>query len=653
MRMIVLALLLLPSAVLATTSTSDKNADFSSRCFAPYTKATMPDQEREDDESFVISLNPYFALGDPTVEGDPKCGDVAPTLSLDATTDANGCDISVADPSNPTLTCTLTDTALNGHTTTVTGDNSVGSSVTRQFDWTVTEAAGGDPVATPDGSVYLDCESGNDINDGSSHAQRVRSLARASALLGSTTSQDLYILAGSTCTGSSLPMLTINRDGTSGDPAVHGCYKVVGGQEQICESGDTKPILQGPFTSPDCDTADACSVPSINTGLVSIAGCSDYVRIKDLTIRDSYGRGIDLDGDSCGYTIGLGIEGVDVRHVGVQPIVLTKAREGYVKNSTSDESGLLFQYDYSVWDQSVRPSGLIITDSDNADFLIEGNTVTRAGGEAFNCLKSSQVVWRGNVAGKVFSSIYYMDNCSDSVGEGNIAYGGPHTSNGWGRNPGVNDGPSGALVVNNEILGGTRTSTGNLWRNNLVVGTAVCMTIASVSGRDVGAKFLGNTCLGTSNSAIGGGNQGPVVELELKNNIFYGDGMTDTTCPSITDADYNLWDGSPSDSDCAGANDVSGDPNTATIWSTLDDQDHTDPPAQADFEIVDATAADDVGVNLTATNCLDKTDYDSALSFMDTRSITEDQWEFCLYEDFSGEARDGGSAEDLGGLSNP
>ena len=167
MRFLVL-LVLTPLVALATTSTSDKNVDFSSRCFAPYTKAAMPDQVREDDESFVLSLNPYFAIGDPTVEGDEKCGNIAPTLSLDATTDANGCDISIADPSNPTLTCTLTDTTLNGHTTTVTGDNSVGSQVTRTFDWTVTAVGGGgsDPIATPDGSIYLDCQNGKDSANG-------------------------------------------------------------------------------------------------------------------------------------------------------------------------------------------------------------------------------------------------------------------------------------------------------------------------------------------------------------------------------------------------------------------------------------------------------------------------------------------------------
>ena len=150
-------------------------------------------------------------------------------------------------------------------------------------------------------------DDGNNNNDGLSDDQ-----ARLTLALGCpsslTAGTDCNLKTGDTWT----ERMVVGHAGLSTDWAVVRCYKMSGGDPYACESGDTKPIIQGPMDQAKltAGTEDYSNQKyndegtTINTGLYEVPQTGDYTEHQNLQIQNGRGRGFKFDGGSNVSTAG-------------------------------------------------------------------------------------------------------------------------------------------------------------------------------------------------------------------------------------------------------------------------------------------------------------------------------------------------------------
>lgn len=461
---------------------------------------------------------------------------------------------------------------------------------------------------------YYVSETGNDSDDGLSHATAWRTLNQVNGA-DIEDGAKVYLNSGDTFSAQSI---SVHWGGSADEYAELGCYKYTASSgEQECSPDDPKPTIQGTFVescrkSRTCLLDDSSAVPSQYWwGLVTIK--RNYVKVSNLRLIDSAGKGVNTSRN----LRHLAIENLDIENTAHNPIQINRGSQYLViRNNVARLYNLCEELNYERCQKSGWPGGIALSDSRPAHALIENNTITEGAGEGFNCLRASHVIYRGNKAGKLRSAAIYLDNCSDSVVENNLIWGDPN--NEWGTRA------ISAFVIALEDYGNWREdnqvgdSSRNIIRNNIASGLERCFSAgmepgSADAGRKLGFEAYGNTCVGSKrrsfNLASTSFPESGVDEVKVYNNIFFGpnasgDNKGDSRCvthisPKIS-FDHNFWDTIPSLDHCVGSNDLVGNPKFVNSISSFEQAGAQSHPNPEDFSLQVSSPAKGMGMQLNS-----------------------------------------------------
>ena len=416
-------------------------------------------------------------------------------------------------------------------------------------------------------TYYVDSRGGNDSNDGLSPGRAWASLIPVQSRI-KRPGDDLLLRAGSVFEDQ---RLLVNWGGIETDWANVGCYTLGStGEVAACGTADKLPEVNGTF-EPSCAASRQCliqnpaAVPQkIQTGLVHVN--ASYVAVRQIMVRDSAGLPIVFASNERLKRHHFILEDVKTEH-SVRRVALIGShyQHGVIRRVHGTLFGLCEQYKYAECAQAGWSGGIVVHGSPQAMILMEDNLVHDGFGEAFNCLRSSHVVMRGNRAGDVHSNTYYLDNCSNTIVENNIAWG--DLDNTWGAN-----GAFAGVSVNMESYNPSSLvhSTNNVIRNNLITGLGQCIRGSQSKqavelGFKVGFHAYGNSCVGLrQKNMVVHKNARNVDQIIVQNNIFFSPGATESSCVRKGNGrvvfNQNLWDGKKGYASCGSPTDVVGDP---------------------------------------------------------------------------------------------
>lgn len=442
-------------------------------------------------------------------------------------------------------------------------------------------------------TYYVDDALGSDANSGQSPSQAWKSLGKVTGSL-SGTGHDVLLRSGRVFHNQSL---SIGWTGTENDWINVSCYKVdTSGNAVECSAADTKPEINGTL-EPHCAQADTCvrnrygAVPSTEYGgLIEV--WANYVAVRNLTLRDSGGRAVVLNSTLNEPRHHFIVENIVANHLSTDIVTIgTHYKHGIVRNVTASEYGLCELYRYSQCIGVGWPGGIVVFDSPNSMILIENNLVHDGFGEAYDCLRSSHVVMRGNRGGNVHSNPYYLDHCSNSVVENNIAWG--DLGGKWGANRAF-----AGMNVHNEDYGNLstlRSSTNNIIRNNLITGVGYCLDAGQFDGSiqrgfKIGFHFYGNTCVGLQRRNVSVYPTTNVDRILVQNNIFYSPGSMEGSCSvpnsSAIQFESNLWgDDGYASAKCNSSTDVRQDPLLVNSFASFAQLNSTNLPRATNFAL--------------------------------------------------------------------
>lgn len=479
------------------------------------------------------------------------------------------------------------------------------------------------PLSEADAAVYyVDSLNGNDSNDGRSPISALRTLHA----LGSKpllSGDDALLRSGSVFENQSL---YIGWGGTHANWAKLDCYRVNAGNVAAdCVSTDPKPEINGTF-QPSCASSGQCAYENTAAVPSSIWGSlimveADYVSVRNISVKDSAGYPVIFLSRATRPRHHFVLEDVSISH-SFQGIVLIGGsyQHGVVRRVDASMFGLCELYRYSPCLGAGWPSGITVHDSPQAMVLIENNVVHDGYGEGFNCLRSSHVVFRGNRVGNVHSDGYYLDQCSNSVIENNIAWG--DLDNRWGSGGAF----AGVNVATEDYPGaGGYSAVDNVIRNNLITGYGACLSSsqwpeAIARGLKIGFNFYGNSCIGSRIRNVSLYNSTNPTTILVKNNIFYSPFATDGSClapgsASIT-FENNLWDSHSRSSRCYGANDLVDDPKLVTPMSEFGRFSWSNQPQPRHFGLQASSPALTRGSIFPSENKLNSADFASVIGLL-------------------------------------
>jgi Right handed beta helix region len=441
-------------------------------------------------------------------------------------------------------------------------------------------------------TFYVDDLVGSDANSGLSPSQAWKSLGKVNATVRGT-GDDVLLRSGRTFHNQSL---SIKWAGTENDWINVGCYKLdTSGTGVECNAADPKPEINGTL-EPQCAPSNTClrnrsgAVPSNEYGALVVVR-ANYVAIKNLSLRDSAGKAVDFESNASQPRHHFILENIVATHMSTDILAIgSHYQHGIVRNVTGSEYGLGELYGYPEYSGGGWPGGIMVYDSPNAMILMENNLVHNGFGEGFNCLRSSHVVMRGNRAGNVHSNPYYLDHCSNSVVENNIAWG--DLGGKWGANrafAGVN--------IHNEDYGNvptSRSSINNIVRNNLITGVGYCIDSGQFDGSvqrglKIGFYFYGNTCVAVQRRNIQVYPTTNVDRILVQNNIFYSPRAMEGSCstPNSSSIQFvsNLWDDGNVSSRCYSNTDLRQDPLLVNSLASFAQLNSTNIPRASHFAL--------------------------------------------------------------------
>lgn len=668
-RLIILGLLLAvavsPAFALQSPSvTVDVNTDTDTACEPARAKqSALPDIDEVDGATLdQLPLHLYFAPGDASIDS-PVCGLISPTYTLTQDAAAAGILLNQTDIANAYIYGTSL-AEISG-TYGVEADNAQGAAV--ELTGAVEVAAEGTPATPiPTGTTqayFLNCSSGNDSAAGNTPGSAWRTLGKVRGFTFSS-GADVYVLAGTVCEDQ---YLEVDWSGTASNPVIIGSYYVVGGTPYSGYAGSARPEINGNYTRA-CHAwvASTCPVnhPKISrgspipasyySGLVQFA--ASYVTVRDLAIHDSAGTCLASSSNAWHH---LTLDNLDVDFC-LAPGFNFNNQYVTVRNSRFNQVSLdrVSGLHSPPW-----PVALLIRGQRPAYFLFEDNVLSNTSGEGLGCLQSSRCIVRNNTFENVSGPFLYLDNNFDSVYEGNLIYGPYYKDDETGETAAK---ASWAFSVAVEPYGNascsqTFNATGLVIRNNLIanLGTAFHFSVFGFSnvnntscdpqaqGFKVGAKIYGNTVVGVDELIDQNDAAANVDAIEIRNNVFAD---SEATClisaPSKATLSHNVFDTTPSDSDCLGTNAVVGDTDMDPALLTVSAENPADP---ADFELGNSSVAINAGLALTAT-ILDVNDY---LQFAEstTCAISAANWVKGLAVDYDCGARS--NPPDIGAKEKP
>ena len=450
------------------------------------------------------------------------------------------------------------------------------------------------------GPVYFVSNAGSDSNNGLTPNTPWKTVNKVNATVRQQ-GADVYFRAGDVWNNQ---QLRINWSGTATDPVVVGAYHMVNGKLVYGNGTLRKPEINGTFKAA-CRTTKSCAIDSSRAvptsswqGLVVING--DNVTVRNLRLRDSAGAAVTFSPSTVQRNIV--IENNEMAHWAKAIINAKRVQHIVIRGNVAREGNYCDLHKYPGCTGGWWAAGIYINDSSPAHALLENNEVTQNYGEGLSCLRSSHVIIRGNRSGNNRSTLFYLDNCSDSVVEQNIGWSDPTKKYHW-----TGTGQEGvALVVEDYKDATARNSVNNIIRNNMIAGMGACIRVdmdsgAKSRGRLVGAKIHGNTCMGTRGHALLNFlSDANVRLLEVSNNIFHSENTTKNPCrnnsPNSVAMRNNNWSKTPESASCRGRGDVVGNPRVnGSGWAT---KSFNNQPKISDFQLRSDSPARRAGVNL-------------------------------------------------------
>ena len=467
----------------------------------------------------------------------------------------------------------------------------------RNFAWRILATLGcfcafsSSAIAT---TYFVDSTAGHDSNSGTAPSQAWQTLNKVNSAVQGT-GHDVLLKSGSVFHNQGL---TITWNGAEQDWINIGCFKLNSSGVAIdCTSTDVQPEINGTLEA-GCAPSNTClkdtsgAIPrSSYSGIIDV--WANYVAIRNLKLRDIAGKALVFNSDGSNPRHHFLVENVVATHMHSDIVTIGRSyKHGIVRNVSASEYGLCSIYRYPECTGGGWGGGIVVYDSPNAMMLFENNLVHDGFGEAFNCLRSSHVVIRGNRAGNLHSNAFYLDHCSNSVVENNIAWG--DLGGRWGANRAF----SGVNISNEDYNGGSsstlRSSINNVIRNNLITGLGYCMDAgqwanAVQQGLKLGFHFYGNTCVGLQRQNIAIYSTTNVDRILVQNNIFYSPGSIEGSCnitnPTGITFQSNLWDNRSVSGPCSSNTDLNQDPQFVTSLADFERLNSSNLPRASHFAL--------------------------------------------------------------------
>jgi hypothetical protein len=202
-------------------------------------------------------------------------------------------------------------------------------------------------------ATYYVRNGGDDGRDGLTHDTAWQSLAKVNARQFSP-GDDVLFLEGNTWAG----QLRVNWSGTSDDPAIVGAYRLENGVP-VRGVSLARPIIDGTDT-----------VPQQLDGLVRVRG--DHVRIENLSVVNSEGRGIQFEDADHGV-----VAGCETRNSFKSGIKILRSHHAVVEGNVVRRAGVAFPEVNGVWGGAIE----LVASNDG---VIRRNEVLEVYGEGIN-----------------------------------------------------------------------------------------------------------------------------------------------------------------------------------------------------------------------------------------------------------------------------
>ncbi|MBR10735.1 MAG: hypothetical protein CMP48_24000 [Rickettsiales bacterium] len=304
------------------------------------------------------------------------------------------------------------------------------------------------------------------------------------------------------------------------------------------------------------------SIPSgLSSPLFRVVG--DYVEVHDIKIKNSLGRGMQVNNASnvylynieTSYNLGSGI------HILTSNNVLVEGCTVFQNCRTN------VNHDISGW-----PAAFVNVESTNT--IIRGNTSRNNHGEGIDDLRSENTIIENNVAYDNWAINYYLDNSQNSTLQNNIAYATGNTTF-WRFNDETPPRPSPGIIVNDESYSNNHDGSDQTIINNLIFNTSEAIGVWGVDDND-NLLIANNTIINTKTGSTGNACLGiqikdaaVITNSVVTNNIVYHTNSGDLITGDDTGVtfSYNSWSSSV-DSEFQGTGDVVGNPMLSLSGNT-------------------------------------------------------------------------------------
>ena len=442
---------------------------------------------------------------------------------------------------------------------------------------------------------YYVKNNGNDSANGTSDATAWKTLNKVNQF-SFNVGDDIYFLAGNTWSNN----LTVDWNGTDINRTVIGSYYMNNGTETIgVPYGMSKPTFKGTYpaifngANPVFESANA--IPSgLYGGLIAVF--ANYVTVKNMRLTDSAGYSAVLE-KTYHHAIFEDNEFIGSANANLQ--FKKNSHDNIMRRNKSSLCGLLKRDSPQL---GTHPACNSAVGSWNN--LFEDNYITEVYGEGLSSwgAYSRNNIFKNNILSAIYSVGIYLSATKDNIVENNIIIGDP---SGIFDREGPNTGYPGPAI--SMISERALDNANNIIRNNLIAGTQMCFEAGIwpkglEAGKKVSGKFIGNTCVGVETAVIVWNDAIDTTGLEIANNIFFD---YDRECSSASSGNLNFhnnaWgDGIPTDVDCRGAGDVTGNPNLNTT-SNFRLFSPTNMPTAKDFEPLPGSNTENSGAPMTST----------------------------------------------------
>jgi len=427
---------------------------------------------------------------------------------------------------------------------------------------------------TANATMYYVSSTGNDDNTGTSVGASWRTVAKVNSTV-NTNGDDVYF----ECGASWKEALKVDWGGVdnANRTVISSYYGATPIISDCASGGFEKPQLVGAY-------GDDPSLYGIMTGAIPVGWYTglihvqkSYVTVSDMWVYNSSNAQIYIDGtDSGNQADFVIIENNIAQDACGQGIIAKRFTDRIIIRNNQQSGGALCVRD-GVWKKvNNHPVVNGFVESDQGIFesnIIHGNygeNITTFEGATYNIIRDNTVFcsnW----------TYFQTDASRNNVWERNVAIGCSDPefleTGGYARH---------AFNINVENNGVGGNSTGNLIRNNIIVGFNACLNITMQKNarsllRQVGFDFLGNTCVGNNYTFRSSFLTNALIEPStIKNNIFTENASDCFVVPGGTesaidntvnlseiDANYNHWD--------LGANVTANTISFTNATNTIDD----------------------------------------------------------------------------------